>query len=121
MGPGSSKIIQRRASPVVVAIRRRVQVETRFEHGVANRGAGVPSKAEAVTVGPVVAVESVSWLELLGKGVDSEMVVATAKAFVKPVPPLTDMAITKAKTVSAAGEIDPRPAQPSAGATDAKS
>ena len=54
------RVVQRtiagRALPVVVAVRRRVRVEMRSEGGVADGSAGVPSKAEADTAEPVVAV-----------------------------------------------------------------
>ena len=42
----------------------------RSKGGVADGGAGVPSEAEADTVEPVVAVESVSCVELLDRRVD---------------------------------------------------
>ena len=40
------------------------------------------------------------------------MGVAAVRAFTEPLPPSMDMATTEAKTVSAAGGIDPRPVQP---------
>ena len=48
------------------------------------------------------------------------MGVAAARASAEPVPPSMGMAITEAKTVSAAGEIDPRPVQPSVVVTEAE-
>ena len=69
----------------------------------------MPSKAETDTVEPVVAAESVSCVELLDRGVGCAMSVAAARASAEPVPPSLSMAKTEAKTVSAAGEIDPRP------------
>ena len=48
------------------------------------------------------------------------MGVAAARAFTETVPPSMGMAKTEAKTVSAAGEIDPRPVQPSVVATEAE-
>ena len=42
----------------------------RSEGGVADGGAGVPIEAKADTAEPVVAMESVSCVEVLGKGVD---------------------------------------------------
>ena len=47
------------------------------------------------------------------------MGVAAARASAEPVPPSMGMAKTEAKTVSAAGEIDPRPVQPSVVTTEA--
>ena len=47
------------------------------------------------------------------------MGVAAARASAEPVPLSMGMAETKAKTVSAAGEIDPWPVQPSAVTTGA--
>ena len=86
----------------------------RFEGGVADRGTGVPSEAEADTVGPVVAAQSVSCVELLDRGVGCAAVFAAAKASSGLVSPSVGMAKTESKAVSAAGEIDPRPVQPSA-------
>ena len=113
MGPAGpeSSIYSRGASSVAVAVRRRV---------VADREAGVPSKAEKDTVESVVAAESVSCVELLDRGVRCAMVVAAARASADPVPPSMGMANTKAKTASAAGEIDPWPAQPWAVAMEAE-
>ena len=68
----------------------------------------------------MVAVESVSCVELLDRGVDCAIVVAAARASAEPVPLSMGMATTEAKTVPAAGEIDPRPVQPSAVATEAE-
>ena len=48
------------------------------------------------------------------------MSVAAARASAESVPPSMGMAKPKAKTVSAAGEIDPRPVQPSEVAMEAK-
>ena len=48
------------------------------------------------------------------------MGVAAARASAEPVPPSTGRAKLKAETVSAAGEIDPRPVQLPAVATDAE-
>ena len=92
-------------SPVAVAVRRRV---------VADGGAGVSSRAETDTVEAVVAEERID------RGVGCAMVVAAARAPAEPVPPSMGMSNTEAKTVSTAGEIDPRPVQPSAGATKAE-
>ena len=64
MAPGRPKNL------TVVAVRRRVRVEMRSEGGVADGGAGVPIEAKADTAEPVVAMESVSCVEVLGKGVD---------------------------------------------------
>ena len=79
----------------------------------------MPSKAETDTVEPVVAAESVSYVEPLDKGVGCAMG-AAARASAEPVPPSMVMAKTEAKTVSAVGEIDPRPVQPSTRATRAE-
>ena len=92
----------------------------RSEGGVADGAAGVPSEAETGTVEPMVAVESVSCVELLDRGVDCAIVVAAARASAEPVAPSMSMATTEAKTVPAADEIDPRPAQSSAAATEAE-
>ena len=92
----------------------------RSEGGVAGGGAGVPSKAEADTVETVIAAESASCVWLLNRGVDCAMAVAEARASAEPLPPSMSMAKTEAKTVSAAGEIDPRPVQPSAMVTKAE-
>ena len=80
----------------------------------------MPSEAETDPVEPVVAAESVSCVKLLDRGLGCAMVVAAARASAEPVPPSMGMARTVAKTMSAAGEIDPRPAQPSAVATEAE-
>ena len=80
----------------------------------------MPTKAETDTVEPVVAAEAVSCVELLDRVVGCAMSVAAARASAEPVPPSMGMAKTEAKTVSAAGEIDPRPAQPSAVAKEAE-
>ena len=93
------------ALPIAVAVRRRV---------VADGRAGVPSKAETDLIEPVVAVESVSCVELLNRGVGCAMVVAAARASAGPVPPSMCMEKTEATTVSAAGEFEPRLVQPSA-------
>ena len=77
----------------------------RSEGSVADGGAGMPSEAEVDTVEPVVAVESVSCVGFLDKGVDCATVVAAARAFAEPVPPSMGMAKTEAKAVSAAGEL----------------
>ena len=68
----------------------------------------------------MVAAESVSCVELFDRGVDYATVVAAARAYAEPVPPSVGMAKPKAKTLSAAGEIDTRPVQPSAEATKQK-
>ena len=73
------------ASPVAVAVRRRV---------VDDGGAGMPSKAETDTVEPVVAAESVSCAELLDRRVGCAMFVAAARTFAEPVPPSMGMAKT---------------------------
>ena len=80
----------------------------------------MPSKAEKDTVEPVVAAEPVSCVELLDRGVGCAMGVAAARASAEPVPLSMDMAKTEAKTVSVAGEINPRPVQPSTVATEAE-
>ena len=73
----------------------------------------MPSKAETDTVEPVVAAKSISCVELLDREISCVMGVAAARAFAQPVPPSMGMAKTEAQTASAAGEIDPRPVQPS--------
>ena len=78
----------------------------------------MPSETKADTLGAVVAGESVFCVELLDKGVGCATVVAAARASAGPVPLSVGMAKTEAKTVSAAGEIDPRPVQPSAVVTE---
>ena len=80
----------------------------------------MPSKAERDTVESVVTAESVSCAEILDRGVRCAMDVAAARASAEPVPPSMGMANTKAKTASAAGEIDPWPVQPLAVATEAE-
>ena len=80
----------------------------------------MPSMAETDTVEPVIAVESVSCVERLGRGVGCAMGVVAARASAGPVPPSMGMAKTEAKTVSTAGNIDPWPVQPSAGAKEAE-
>ena len=80
----------------------------------------MPSKAETDTVKPVVVADSVSCVERLYRGVGCAMGVAAARASAEPVPPSMGMAKIKAETVSPAGEIDPRPVQPSAIATEAE-
>ena len=104
-------ILQRDVLPVTVAVRRRV---------VDDGGAGAPSKTKMDTVEPVVAAESVSCAELLDRGVGCAMGVAAARASAEPVPPSMGMTETQAKTVSVAGETDPRPIQPSVVATAAE-
>ena len=96
---------------IAVAVRRRVADDG---------GAGATSKAETDTVEPVVVAESVSCVEVLDRGVGSAMGVAAARSSAEPVPPSVGMANTEAKTVSAAGDIDPRPVQPSLVATEAE-
>ena len=73
----------------------------------------MPSKADTDTFEPVVAAESISCVDLLDRGAGCAMGVAAARVFAKPVPPSMGTAETEAKTVSALGEIDPRPVQPS--------
>ena len=80
----------------------------------------MPSKAETDTVEPVVTAESVSCVKLLNRGVGCAIVVATARASAEHVPPSMGRAKTEAKTVSAAGEIDPRPVQDSTAAMEAE-
>ena len=80
----------------------------------------MPSKAATDTVEPVVAAESVSCVELLDRGIGCAMGVAAARPSAEPVPPPMGMEKTEAKTVSAAGEINPRPIQPSVMATEAE-
>ena len=99
------------ALPVAVAVRRRV---------VDDGGGGVPSKAETDTVEPVVAAQSVSCVELLDRGVGCAMGVAAARVSAEPVPSSMGMAKTEPKTVSAAGEIDPRPVNLSVVASEAE-
>ena len=72
----------------------------RFEGGVADGGAGVPSKAEADKAEPVVATESVFCVELLDRGVNCATVVAAARASAERVPLSMGMAKSEAKTVS---------------------
>ena len=80
----------------------------------------MPSKVKTGTAEPVVAAESVSCVESLDKEVGCAMGVAAAKASAEPMPPSMGMKETETKTVSVAGEIDPRPVQPSAVATEAE-
>ena len=80
----------------------------------------MPSMAGTDTVKPVVAAGVVSCVERRGRYVGCAMGVAAARAFAEPVPPSTGMAKPEAKTVSAAGEIDPRPVQNSVVATGAE-
>ena len=51
-----------------------------FEGGVDDGRAGMPSEARADKVGQVVAMESVSRVELLDRGVDGSTVVTVARA-----------------------------------------
>ena len=92
----------------------------RSEGGAADGGAGVPSDAEADTVEPVVAAESASRVELLSEGIGCATVIAAARASAEPVPLSVGMEKNKTNTVSAAGDINPRPVQPSAVATEVK-
>ena len=80
----------------------------------------MPSKAETDAVEPVIAVEAVSCVELLDRGVGCAMGVAAARASAEPVPPSMGMTKIEVKTVSAAGEIDPRPVPPAVVATEAE-
>ena len=80
----------------------------------------MPSKAETNADEPMVAAEAVSCVELLDRGVGCAMGVAAARASAEPVPPSIGMEKPEAKTVSGAGEIDPRPVQPSVVATEAE-
>ena len=89
----------------------------RSKGGVVDEGAGVPIEAKTDTVGPVVAAESVSCVELLVRGVGWATDVAAARASLGPVPHSMGTAKTEPKTVSVAGEIGPRQEQPSAVAT----
>ena len=86
--------------PVAVAVRRRV---------VDDGGAGAPIEKGTNTVERVLAAESASWVDLRDRRVSCSMDVAAAMASVEPVPSLMGMAKTKAKTASAAAEIDPPP------------
>ena len=79
----------------------------------------MPRKAETDTVEPMVAAGAVSWVELLYRLVGCAMGVAAARASAEPVMRSMGMAKPEAKTVSATGEIDPRPVQPSVVATEA--
>ena len=81
----------------------------RSEGGAADGASAGPSEAEADTVEPVVAVESVSCVELLYRGVDCAMVVAAARTSAEPVSPSMGLAKTEAN-----GVID-RQNQPAAG------
>ena len=80
----------------------------------------MPSKAETDTLEPVVSAGAVSCRELRDRGVDCATGVAAAGASAEPVPPSMGMAKTESKTVSAAGETDPRPVQPLVVATEAE-
>ena len=80
----------------------------------------MPSKAETDTVEPVVAEGADSCVGLRDRGVGCAMGVAAARASAAPMRPLMGVAKTEAKTVSAAGEIDPRPVQPSVVGTEAE-
>ena len=90
------------------------------EDGVADGVAGMPNEAETDTVEPVVAAESVSFVKIFDRGVGCATVDAAARVSAEPVPTSVGMAKTEAKMVSSAGEIDPRPVQPSAVATEAE-
>ena len=72
------------------------------------------------TVEPVVAEESVSYVNLLDRGVGYAIGVAAARASGEPVPSSIGIAKSEAKAVSAAGEIDWRPVQSSVVATEAE-
>ena len=75
----------------------------------------MPSKEETDTVESMVGAESVSRVEFLERGVGCAMGVAAARAFAAR----NEYGKTEAKTVPAAGEIDPRPVQLSAVAMEA--
>ena len=78
------------------------------------------SKAETDTVQPVVASGSVSCVRLLNRGIGCETGVAAARSSAEMISPSISMAKIDAKTVSAAGEINPRPVQHSVVATKAE-
>ena len=80
----------------------------------------MPSKAETDAVEPVVAAGAVSFVENLDRYVGCAMSVVAARDSPQRVPPSMGMAKTEAKTVSAAGEIGPRPVQLSVVATRAE-
>ena len=80
----------------------------------------MPGEAGADTVGPVIATESVPYVELLEKGVGWATIVAAAGASAGPVPPSLGTAKNEAKAVPAAGKVGPRPGQRSAVATEAE-
>ena len=85
------------ALPVSAAVRGRGRVETRSEGGFADGGAEIPSEAEADTVGPVVAAEFASCVELLDKEVGCATVVAAARVSAGPVPRTVGKAKAEAK------------------------
>ena len=91
----------------------------RSEKGVVVWGAGEPGEVKTGAVGPVGSTGSVPCTELReGVGWATDVVAAGASA--ESVPPSMGMANPEAQTVTAAGEIDPRPVQPSVLATEAE-
>ena len=103
--------LQRGCITVAVAVRRRVVDDG--EGWSAKQGGDGHSR----TGGRGGAVFCV---ELRDRGVGCAIGVAAARASAEPVPPPMGMATTEAKTVSAAGEIDPRPVRPSVVAREAE-
>ena len=81
--------------------------------------AGEPGEAGADVVGPVVSTESVPCVGLL-EAVGWAMAFAAAGASAEPAPTSVGTAKTEAKSLSAAGEVRPRPGQRSTVATDAE-
>ena len=106
-----SHYLQKGKLPVADGVRRRV---------VDDGGARVESKAERDTVEPMVAAGSVSCVRLLDRGVGCKMGISAARASAEMIPPSMGMAKLESKTVSMAGDIAPRPVQPSVVATKAE-
>ena len=89
------------------------------EDGFTVGGTGEAGVAEANAVGPVISTESVPCVELF-EGVGWATVVAAAVAFAEPVPTSVGTANTEAKSLSAAGNVRPRPGQRSTVVTEAE-
>ena len=85
-------------------------MEIRSDDGFTVLGAGESGVDEVDAVGPVVATESVSWVELLdGDGWATVVVAAGTSA--EPAPTSVGTAKTEAKSLSAASKARPRPGQ----------
>ena len=91
----------------------------RSEDGFTVWGAGEPGEPGADAVGLVISTESAPCVGLF-EGVGYAMAVAAAGASGEPLPTSVGTAKTESKSLSATGNVPPRPGQRSTVATDAE-